>query len=301
MTRSIAGPDPNPVKPKYIPPPGACDTHCHIFGPAAKFPYAPERRYTPPDSPRERLRALHQRLGLERAVLVQASCHGADNRAMLDAIAWSRAFEPGGAWRGVAMVGSEATEREIEALHAGGVRGVRFNFVRHLGGAPDARVFERTLAMIEPFAWHVVLHFDAEDIEGHAEMFRRLRVPFVIDHMGRVQAQHGLDQRPFRMLLDLMRNKLAWVKVSGAERVSAAGKPFHDAVPFAAALVDAAPDRVLWGTDFPHPNVKVMPNDGELVDLFAKVVSDERLRKRILVDNPARLYWTDAKAARVRA
>src|SRR6266581_2808469 len=239
MTRPISDPDPDPVRPKYAPPPQACDAHCHIFGPAGKFPYAPERRYTPPDSPKEKLRALHE----------------------------------------------------------GGVRGVRFNFARHLGGAPDARVFERALAMIEPLGWHVVLHFDAEDIESHAGLFRRLRAPFVIDHMGRVQAQHGLDQKPFRMLLGLMKNELAWVKVSGPERVSAGGKPFRDALPFAAALVEAAPQRVLWGTDFPHPNVEVMPNDGELVDLFAEMVPDEGLRKRILVDNPARLYWADVKAS----
>ncbi len=286
MTKPIAGPDPSPVKPKYAPPIGACDAHCHIFGPAAKFPYAPERRYTPPDAPKEKLRALHDHLGISRAVLVQASCHGGDNRAMLDAIAWSR-----GAWRGVAMVGDEATERELDALHEGGVRGVRFNFVRHLGGAPDPRVFERTLAMVEPLGWHVVLHFDAEDIEAHADVFRKLRVPFVIDHMGRVDAAHGLGQKPFAMLLELMKNPLAWVKVSGPERISAAGKPFHDAMPFAAALAKAAPDRVLWGTDFPHPNVKIMPNDGELVDLFARTIPDEALRKRILVDNPTRLYW----------
>jgi predicted TIM-barrel fold metal-dependent hydrolase len=286
MTKPIAGPDPSPVKPKYTPPPGACDAHCHIFGPAAKFPYASERRYTPPDSPREKLRALHDHLGISRAVLVQASCHGADNRAMLDAIAWTA-----GAWRGVAMVGDDASERELEALHQGGVRGIRFNFVRHLGGAPDARVFERALAMIAPLGWHVVLHFDAEDIETHADLFRRMRVPFVIDHMGRVQAREGLEQKPFRMLLDLMKNERAWVKISGPERVSSAGKPFQDAQPFVEALVRAAPDRVLWGTDFPHPNVKVMPNDGELVDLFARVVTEEGLRKRILVDNPARLYW----------
>ena len=286
MTKPIAGPDPKPVKPQYTPPPGACDSHCHIFGPAAKFPYAPERRYTPPDAPKEKLRALHDHLGFSRAVLVQASCHGGDNRAMLDAIAWSR-----GAWRGVAMVGNEVTERELDELHEGGVRGVRFNFVRHLGGAPDPRVFARTLAMIEPLDWHVVLHFDAEDIETHADVFRKLRVPFVIDHMGRVDAAHGLDQKPFAMLLDLMRNPRAWVKVSGPERISAAGKPFRDAVPFAAALANAAPDRVLWGTDFPHPNVKTMPNDGELVDLFAHSFPDEALRKRILVDNPTRLYW----------
>jgi 2-pyrone-4,6-dicarboxylate lactonase len=286
MTKLIAGPDPDPVRPKYTPPPLACDAHCHIFGPASKFPYAPERRYTPPDSPKEKLRALHRRLGLSRAVLVQASCHGADNRAMLDAIASSA-----GAWRGVAMLGDNPTTQELEALHKGGVRGVRFNFVRHLGGAPDQQIFERTLAMIEPLGWHLVLHFDAEDIEAHADLFRRMRVPFVIDHMGRVDAAHGLEQRPFKMLLELMRNPRAWVKVSGPERVSSSGKPFHDTLPFAEALVRAAPDRVLWGTDFPHPNVKVMPNDGELVDLFARAVPDEGLRKRILVENPARLYW----------
>jgi predicted TIM-barrel fold metal-dependent hydrolase len=286
MTKPIPGPDPGPVKPKYTPPPGACDAHCHIFGPADKFPFAPERRYTPPDSPKEKLRALHQHLGLSRAVLVQASCHGGDNRAMLDAIAWSR-----GAWRGVAMVSDGVTERDLRALHEGGVRGVRFNFVRHLGGAPDPRVFERTLAMIAPLGWHVVLHFDAEDIETHADLFRRMRVPFVIDHMGRVDAGHGLRQRAFAMLLDLMKIPLAWVKVSGPERISAAGKPFRDAAPFVAALAQAAPDRVLWGTDFPHPNVKVMPNDGELVDFFAQAVPDETLRRGILVDNPSRLYW----------
>ncbi|HYA47712.1 MAG TPA: amidohydrolase family protein [Burkholderiales bacterium] len=286
MTKPIPGPDPAPVKPKYVPPPGACDSHCHIFGPAARFPYAPSRRYTPPDAPREKLRALHQHLGLSRAVLVQASCHGDDNRAMLDAIAWS-----GGAWRGVAMVGDDVADRELEALHDGGVRGVRFNFVRHLGGAPDPRVFERTLAMIEPLGWHVVLHFDAEDIETHADVFRKLRVPFVIDHMGRVDAAQGLAQKPFAMLLELMANPLAWVKVSGPERISATGKPFRDAIPFAAALGKTAPDRVLWGTDFPHPNVRVMPNDGELVDLFAQTFADQALRRRILVDNPTRLYW----------
>jgi predicted TIM-barrel fold metal-dependent hydrolase len=287
MSKPIPGPDPKPVKPKYAPPPLACDAHCHIFGPGDRFPYAAERRYTPPDSPKEKLRALHRHLGLARAVLVQASCHGGDNRAMLDAIAWS-----GGAWKGVAMVGDDITERELRGLHEGGVRGVRFNFVRHLGGAPESGVFERTLTMIAPLGWHVVLHFDAEDIEAHADLFRRMRVPFVIDHMGRVDAAHGLEQRPFAMLLDLMKNPLAWVKVSGPERISAAGKPFHDAMPFAAALAEAAPDRVLWGTDFPHPNVKIMPNDGELLDLFAQTIPDAGLRQRILVDNPARLYWS---------
>ncbi|MBI2296834.1 MAG: amidohydrolase family protein [Betaproteobacteria bacterium] len=284
--KTIAAPDPNPVKPKYVPPPGACDAHCHIFGPGSRFPYAPERRYTPPDVPREKVAALHRHLGFPRAVLVQASCHGRDNSAMLDAMAWSK-----GAWRGVAMVGAEVTDRELERLHAGGARGARFNFVAHLGGAPDPAMVERVAQRIAPLGWHLQLHLDAGDIGTYREFLNRLRVPFIIDHMGRVEAGHGLGQKPFRELLDLMKNELAWVKVSGPERISSAGKPFHDAIPFARALIEAAPDRVLWGSDFPHPNVKWMPNDGELVDLFATMCDDEALRRRVLVDNPTRLYW----------
>lgn len=285
--KTIAGPDPNPVKPQYVPPPGACDAHCHIFGPGERFPYALERRYTPPDAPREKLAALHRHLGFPRAVLVQASCHGRDNSAMLDAMAWSK-----GAWRGVAMVGAEVTDRELERLHAGGARGVRFNFVAHLGGAPDLKAVESVIARIAPLGWHLQLHLDAEDIGTYREFLNRLRVPFIIDHMGRVEAGRGLGQKPFRELLDLMKNELAWVKVSGPERISSAGKPFHDAIPFARALIEAAPDRVLWGSDFPHPNVKWMPNDGELVDLFAAFCDDEGLRKKILADNPTQLYWS---------
>ena len=281
-------PDPNPVKPKYTPPPRACDGHCHIFGPASRFPYAPDRRYTPQDAGRETLAALHRHLGLERAILVQASCHGTDNNAMLDALEWSK-----GRWRGVAMVKKDVTDLELTTLHEAGVRGVRFNFVAHLGGAPDLKNVQAVIARVTPLGWHIQLHLDAEDIETYRDFLKSLRVPFIIDHMGRVEAKHGLDQKPFRHLLELMKNELAWVKVSGPERVSSAGKPFHDAMPFARALIAAAPDRVLWGTDFPHPNVKWMPNDGELVDLFAATVQDDSTRKKILVDNPAGLYWTD--------
>ena len=281
-------PDPNPVKPKYTPPPRACDGHCHIFGPASRFPYAPERRYTPQDAGRETLAALHRHLGLERAILVQASCHGTDNNAMLDALEWAK-----GRWRGVAMVKKDVTDLELTTLHEAGVRGVRFNFVAHLGGAPDLKNVQAVIARVTPLGWHIQLHLDAEDIETYRGFLESLRVPFIIDHMGRVEASHGLEQKPFRQLLDLMKNELAWIKVSGPERVSSAGKPFHDAMPFARALIAAAPDRVLWGTDFPHPNVKWMPNDGELVDLFAATVPDEATRRKVLVDNPARLYWAD--------
>ena len=286
--KTIAAPDPNPVKPKYVPPPDACDAHCHVFGPGARFPYAPERRYTPPDAPKEKLAALHRHLGFSRAVLVQASCHGRDNSAMLDAIASS-----GGRWRGVAMVGDDVSDRELERLNAVGVRGVRFNFVRHLGGAPDLRIIERVASRIRPLGWHLQLHLDAEDLPTYLSFLERLPVPFIIDHMGRIGAAHGPEQKPFQALLGLLKaDERAWVKVSGADRVSSSGKPFHDAIPFARMLIEAAPRRVLWGTDFPHPNVKQMPNDGELVDLFA-AFCPEPLRHAVLVDNPARLYWPE--------
>lgn len=285
--RTCKAPDPNTRTPSYRLPPGACDAHCHIFGPASVFPYAPDRAYTPPDAPYEALVELHRILGVERAVIVHASCHGSDMRVTLDGIARS-----GGRMRGVAVVDPGVADADLAALDAGGIRGVRFNFVKHLGGMPDMGFFERVLAQVEPLGWHVVLHLDAEDVVELAPRIARIRIPFVIDHMGRVKARNGLDQAPFRQLLELMRNPLAWVKICGAERVSSAGAPFRDAVPFARALVEAAPDRVLWGTDWPHPNIAGdMPNDGDLVDLLAEAVEDKAMRRGVLVDNPARLYW----------
>lgn len=284
--KSCLPPDPNPVKPSHGLPPLACDAHCHVFGPAERFPYADDRSYTPPDAPFESLAALHDHLGLARGVIVQASCHGTDNTAMLDAIARGN-----GRYRGVAIVDAGVTDETLKALNEAGVRGVRFNFVAHLGGAPDLDVFERVLRRIEALGWHVVLHLDAQDIVKYADLIGRIRVPFVIDHMGRVRAEAGLDQEPFRLLLELMRNPLAWVKVCGSERVSAGKRPFDDAIPFARALVHAAPDRVLWGTDWPHPNIsKDMPNDGELVDLLFRICDDPVLLHKILVKNPERLY-----------
>jgi predicted TIM-barrel fold metal-dependent hydrolase len=287
-------PDPNPIKPALALPPGACDAHCHVFGPAERFPYAPDRSYTPPDAPVEALRALHAQLGISRAVIVHASCHGTDMRVTLDAIASSA-----GRYRGVACVDAGVTDRDLERLQEGGIRGIRFNFVKHLGGVPDLSVFYRLLARIEPLGWHIVLHFDAEDLIDQQALLRRITVPFIIDHMGRVKAAQGLDQLPFQRLLELYRtNPLAWIKVCGAERVSVGRRPFRDAVPFARALIDADPARILWGTDWPHPNIsKDMPNDGELVDLFGEICPDPDIRRRILVDNPTRMYFRDAPAA----
>ena len=221
-------PDPNTRVPKYRAPAGACDAHCHIFGPGDKYPYAEDRSYTPPDAPLERFIELQRTLGLSRAVLVNASCHGVDNTVILDAIAQS-----GGRYRGVANVDESFTDRDFEKLHEGGIRGIRFNFVKHLGGMPDMDEFERLVARAANFEWHVVLHFDAIDLPKFDSMLRSLPVPFIIDHMGRVPTKDGLEQEPFKILLNVARMDNCWVKVCGAERISSKGPPFTDAVPFA--------------------------------------------------------------------
>jgi 2-pyrone-4,6-dicarboxylate lactonase len=287
--KSIPGPDPDTRTPAFKLPALACDAHCHIFGPGDRYPYAPDRSYTPPDAPLEMFRELHAKIGVERAVIVNASVHGTDNRVALDAIAIS-----GGRYRAVANIDDTITDAELQVLHRGGFRSCRFNFVRHLGGVPDLKVFDRVIARIAPLGWHVDLHFDAIDLPEFAPMLNRLPVRYTIDHMGRVKASDGLDQRPFQALIDLMKNdEKCWVKVCGAERVSTAGPPFVDAVPFARRIVETAPDRVIWGTDWPHPNVKVMPNDGDLVDLIPLFMPEPDLQKRVLVDNPARLFEFD--------
>jgi 2-pyrone-4,6-dicarboxylate lactonase len=280
-------PDPDTRKPKYRPPPGACDAHCHIFGPADRYPYAPDRTYTPPDAPLATFKALQRILGLERAVLVNASCHGVDNSVIVDAIAQS-----GGKYRGVANADDSFTGEAFEKLHEQGFRGVRFNFVKHLGGVPDMGEFRRVIERITPLGWHVDLHFDALDIPSSTDFINSLPVPFIIDHMGRVPTKNGLEQAPFQALLELAKhNEKCWVKISGAESISCSGPPFTDAAPFAQALIAVASERLLWGTDWPHPNIaKHMPNDGDLVDLVPLFTSEPAMQKRILVDNPHRLY-----------
>ena len=193
-------------KPRFRLPPGSCDAHCHVFGPAAKFPYAPNRRYTPTDAPKEMLAALHAHLGIDRAVIVQASCHGTDNAAMLDCIA----SDPR-RYRGVAIVDDGFTDKDFDVLDRGGVRGVRFNFVKHLGGAPDMAVFDRVIDRIKGRGWHVVLHVGAPDIVPLSDMMRGLPLPFIVDHMGRVPVPAGIEQEPFQRLLSLMADERCWM------------------------------------------------------------------------------------------
>ncbi len=272
---------------RFSPPAKACDAHCHVFGPSNEFPYSPNRSYTPPDSGVDAFERLQDQLGLSRAVFVQASCHGTDNAAMLDAMAKGK-----GRYAGVAMIDDSFTDADLSVLHDAGVRGTRFNFVAHLGGAPDLETFWRLVGRVSPLGWHIVLHFDAKDLPSYRQLLDAMPVPYIIDHMARVPTSDGIDQVPFQQLLRLMEtDERCWVKVSGAERLTS-GKvaPFDDVVPFAQQLIQTAPDRILWGTDWPHPNVSEMPDEGQLLDLLADFAPDEATRNQILVDNPAVLY-----------
>jgi 2-pyrone-4,6-dicarboxylate lactonase len=269
--------------PAFALPANTCDAHCHVFGPADRFAYAPSRTYTPADAPKEALRALHDQLGVDRAVIVQASCHGTDNAAMLDCLR----SDPK-RYRGVAIVDDTFTDAQYRELDDAGVRGVRFNFMPHLGASADLGVVERVIDRIRGMGWHVVLHLHSSVIIPMSAWIQKLPLPFVIDHMGRVPAAAGAAQPPFKALLDLVKNERCWVKVCGSERISM--PPYDHAIAIATALVRAGGDRVLWGTDFPHPNATHDADEADLVELVPKFAPAAADRQRFLVDNPARLY-----------
>ncbi|QRM29223.1 amidohydrolase [Microvirga sp. VF16] len=282
----IPPPHPNPHVPSFKLPPKTCDTHCHIFGPNDRYPYVPERPYTPPDAPLEMFRALHDRLGVERAVIVNATPHGRDNRVVTDAIAQSN-----GRYKGVANVDETFSDRDLRRLADAGITGCRFTFLPRLGRMPDMSSFDRIVERIAALDWHVDLYLPATLLPDFRSRLTALPVPYVLDHMGVVDASLGLDQPAFVALLDLVQSdEKCWVKVTCPERISRAGPPFHDVAPFGKALIDAAPDRVLWGTDWPHPNVPVMPDDGDLVDLIPLYAPDPAVQHKLLVENPARLF-----------
>jgi 2-pyrone-4,6-dicarboxylate lactonase len=283
---AIPGPDPDTKTPAFKAPAGAVDTHCHIFGPQSKYPYVANRPYTPPEAPLEVFRALHQKIGIERAVIVNATTHGTDHRVVVDAIAQS-----GGKYRGIVNIDDTISDKELEALEAAGIRGCRFVFLARLGGKPDFSRVKRAADRVRNLNWHIDLYPEAVMLEALAPEMRALPTPYVIDHMGGIKAAQGLDQPAFKALLALAKeDEKCWIKITGPERMSATGAPFLDTVPFAQKLIEAAPDRVIWGTDWPHPNVPVMPNDGDLVDLIPRFAPDETQRRKLLVDNPARLF-----------
>lgn len=282
---------PNPSKPQYAPPPGAVDAHCHVFGPAADFPFAPERKYTPCDAGKGRLWALRDHLGFSRNVIVQATCHGADNSALVDALSAAN-----GLARGVATVRRNVTDRELRVLDAAGVRGVRFNFVKRLVDKLPHEELRVIADKVAPLGWHVVLYFEAADLPEIYGLISALPTQVVVDHMGRPDVSLPVEGAQFERFVRLLaEHPNFWSKVSCPERLSQVGpNGYEDVIPFSRHLVERFPERVLWGTDWPHPNMKShMPDDGKLVDLIPRIAPTRALQQALLVDNPMRLYWPE--------
>ncbi len=296
----------NPSVPRFKLPAGSVDAHCHIFGPGDTFPYASTRKYTPCDASKAQLFALRDHLGFARNVIVQATCHGSDNRALVDACRASQ-----GRARGVATVARGVPDHDLLALHEAGVRGVRFNFVRRLADFTPQDELLDIAARVQPMGWHVVVYFEAVDLPElwpfFSEVHDRVGCPVVVDHMGRPDVSLAVDGPPFELFVRFMReHPNVWCKVSCPERLSltgpralqgeqAAGQPpYRDVVPYARRIVEAFPDRVLWGTDWPHPNLKDhMPDDGLLVDFIPHIAVTPALQRKLLVANPMRLYWPE--------
>jgi 2-pyrone-4,6-dicarboxylate lactonase len=279
--------DSNPSKPRYTPPSGAVDAHCHVFGPQALFPFSAKAKYLPDDAGPEMLFALRDRLGFARNVIVQASCHGTDNAATLDAIARSR-----GRARGVAVVDPAISEGELEAMHRAGIRGIRFNFLKRLvDDAPKDKFLEVSKRL--PAGWHVVIYFEADILEELRAFLDAIPVPLVIDHMGRpdvTQGPDGADMRAFRAFLN-SRDDI-WFKATCPDRLDPSGDPWNVFAEAVAPLIADYPDRCLWGTDWPHPNMQdAIPDDGHLVDVIPRIAPSEALQRKLLVTNPMRLYW----------
>ncbi|MCU1329323.1 MAG: amidohydrolase 2 [Bryobacterales bacterium] len=281
---------PRPSKPGFHVPPGSVDAHCHVFGPGDRFPFAPERKYTPCDASSDQLFALRDFLGFQRNIIVQATCHGADNRALLDALVRSN-----GKARGVATVRRSVSDEELQAMHLGGVRGVRFNFVKRL---VDALLFDslREIAeRVSRLGWHIVIYFEARDLAEYFDFFTSLPAAVVVDHMGRPDVSKDAFGAEFGLFVKMMERENFWCKATCPERLSMQGQPgYDDVVPFARRIIEMFPDRVLWGTDWPHPNMTShMPDDGALVDYILRIATTPQLQKALLVDNPMKLYWPE--------
>jgi 2-pyrone-4,6-dicarboxylate lactonase len=287
--------DPAPSKPTFNLPPGAVDAHCHVFGPGNVFPFAPERKYTPCDAGRDTLYELRDFLGFSRNVVVQATCHGKDNQAMVDALVHAN-----GRARGVADIRSDITHEELAAMHAAGVRGVRFNYVKRLVDPKPDDYYREVIDKIAAFGWHVVIYFEAADLAEKWDFFTSLPTTLVVDHMGRPDVTKSADGPEFAPFLKFMEAENIWCKVTCPERLSKSGPPtYDDFVPFARKVIELYPDRVIWGTDWPHPNLNMvghMPDDGTLVDIIPRIALTAEQQRKLLVDNPARLYWPEEVA-----
>nr|CAD6601953.1 amidohydrolase [arsenite-oxidising bacterium NT-25] len=267
-------------------PKNATDCHCHVFGPVARFPYADDSGFKPAEAPKEALFALHDQMGIERCVIVQSGCHGFDNSVVVDAIA----ARPG-RYLGVALAPADVTLADLRVLDTKGFRGLRFNYMSHLAHGADEAQLRALAPKLADLGWHLQIHMEDQLIEPMSPVLASLPVPVVIDHMGRIDASRGRNQPQFEALLRLLDHDYVWCKVSGSERASRQDPPYADATPFARELVEHFSDRVVWGTDWPHPNYRAAPpDDGDLFDLLPQIAPTADLMRALLVDNPARLY-----------
>lgn len=301
MTRACLPPLDSFVPPTFALPAGACDSHAHVFGPYDRFPLAEDRSYTPADHPGDAFITHLDRLGLTRGVLVTASASGTDNGAVLDAL-----MRYPQRLRGVAVTQADVTNAQLDRWHAAGIRGLRVNLFKRDGRAvyrngAGIEVLEALAPRMAARGWHAQIWIHAPDLVELAPRLLRLGLPLVIDHMGRMAAARGVDDPGFRMLCRLLSDGSAWTKISGADRNTGTGPPYADIDPFAAALLQANPERIVWGSDWPHINYfdeREMPDDGALLNLLARWLPQEQLRRRVLVDNAAALYDFDSTVER---
>ena len=274
--------------PQLTLPAGSVDAHCHVFGPSKQFPFSPDRRYTPTDASVEDLLTLHHTLGISRQVIVQASCHGTDNSALLHALELG-----GNNSRGIVSITPEISDEELNEMNEKGVRGVRFNFISRLVSPKPDQFYREILAKINGFNWHVVLYVTPEDLALRHDLISSITTPLLFDHMGRVDVSQGLTGSGFQSFLAFInKHDNAYIKLSGPERLSHNNTPsYEDVIPFARYFMENYSERVLWGTDWPHPNMKLeSPDDAGLVDFIASYARDEQMRNLLLVHNPENLY-----------
>jgi predicted TIM-barrel fold metal-dependent hydrolase len=277
--------NPNPSPPHLSLPPLSCDSHFHVFGPRRVFPFSPQRTFTPQDAPKEELFALHRMLGIERGVFVQSAAHGSDHSVVLDLLAAGQ-----GRYRAVGLITPSITRQDLMRLHGAGVCGARFHFFSHLGAPMPRGDIDAVIGLIAPLGWHVAVHVGEQGILEQYDFIASIDAPVVIDHIGRINVGEGLHGQAFSALRRLLDRGNVWVKLCGTDRITKQPYPYDDAVPFARDLAAHAPERVVWGTDWPHPNHTAVPDDGKLVDLIAAIAPDERARHLMLVENPVRLF-----------
>lgn len=278
--------------PNPLPPRGSCDGQIHVFADQAKYPIRSGSAYQPPQGSFEDAKRVHRTLGIDRCMVVQATSYGTDHRLLLDVLAGEKNY------KGIAIIDDSVSDKELLRLHEAGIRGARFNFAKFLDYVPSVDGFRRSIARIQELGWYAKIHAMGEELLEYEDLFRTLTLPVVLDHLGHVDFSLGLRQPACNFILDMLRNHGWWIMISNGDRWSQKGPPWEDAIPYMQAFAEAAPDRTIWGTDWPHVKYRrAMANDADLIELLYRAVPDIEFRRKILVDNPARLFGFEARGS----